>query len=106
VDVGLARTGSVGNDGSGEIFIAFSTANRIPRETPRLGHPVVVLAEGQFWTQGSPIDRLFEAVAEATEEAALNAMFTATTTRGRDGHVLHALPIDRTLDLLKSWRVL
>jgi D-aminopeptidase len=67
---------------------------------------VVVLAEGQFWTQGSPIDRLFEAVAEATEEAALNAMFTATTTRGRDGHVLHALPIDRTLDLLKSWRVL
>jgi D-aminopeptidase len=106
VDVGLARTGSVGNDGSGEIFIAFSTANLIPRETPRLGHPVEVLAEGQFWTQGSPIDRLFEAVAEATEEAALNAMFMATTTRGRDGHVLHALPIGRTLDLLRSWRVL
>ena len=65
VDVGLGRTGSVGNDGSGEIFIAFSTANIIPRDTPRLGHPVDVLAEGQFWTQGAPIDRLFEAVAEA-----------------------------------------
>ncbi|MBF6605872.1 MAG: P1 family peptidase [Chloroflexi bacterium] len=106
VDVGLARTGSVGNDGSGEIFIAFSTANRIPRETARIGHPIEVLVEGQFWTQGSPIDRLFEAVADATEEAALNAMFTATTVRGRDGHVLHALPIGRTLDLLRSWRPL
>ena len=106
VDVGLARTGSVGNDGSGEIFIAFSTANRIPRETPRLGHPVEVLAEGQFWTQGSPIDRLFEAVADATEEAALNALFQATTVVGRDGNVLHALPIARTLDCLRSWRVL
>ena len=106
VDVGLARTGSVGNDGSGEIFIAFSTANVIPRETPRLGHPVEVLAEGQFWTQGSPIDRLFEAVAEATEEAALNALFQATTTRGRGGHVLHALPIGRTLEFLRSWRAL
>lgn len=106
VDVGLARTGSVGNDGSGEIFLAFSTANRIPRETARLGHPVEVVADGQFWTQGSPMDRLFEAVAEATEEAALNALFGATTTVGRDGHVLHALPIGRTLDLLRSWRVL
>ena len=106
VDVGLARTGSVGNDGSGEIFIAFSSANIIPRDTPRLGHPVEVLAEGQFWTQGSPIDRLFEAVAEASEEAALNALFQASTTRGREGHVLHALPIERTLDLLRSWRLL
>jgi D-aminopeptidase len=106
VDVGLARTGSVGNDGSGEIFIAFSTANRIPRETPRLGHVVEVIAEGQFWTQGSPMDRLFEAVADATEEAALNALFQATTMRGRGGHVLHALPIGRTLDLLHSWRIL
>ena len=105
VDVGLARTGSVGNDGSGEIFIAFSTANLIPRETPGLGHPIEVVAEGQFWTQGSPMDRLFEAVAEATEEAALNALFQATTTRGRDDHVLHALPIGRTLDLLRNWRI-
>jgi D-aminopeptidase len=106
VDVGLARTGSVGNDGSGEIFIAFSTANRIPRQTERLGYPVKVVADGQFWTQGSPMDRLFEAVAEATEEAALNALFQATTVRGRDGHVLHAMPIERTLDHLRAWKVL
>jgi len=56
-------------------------------------------------TQGSPMDRLFEAVAEATEEAALNALFQATTMHGRDGHVLHALPIGRTLGLLRDWRI-
>jgi D-aminopeptidase len=103
VDVGLGRTGSVGNDGSGEIFIAFSTANRIPRGYERSAYPIEVMIDGAFWTQGAAIDRLFEAVAEATEEAALNALFMAETVTGRDGHVLHALPIDRTLDLLRGW---
>jgi D-aminopeptidase len=104
VDIGLARTGSVGNDGSGEIFMAFSTANRIPRSTPRAAHPIEVIVEGQFWTQGSPFDRLFEAVAEATEEAALDALFMADTVVGRDGNVLHGLPVERVLELLASWR--
>ena len=104
VDVGLARTGSVGNDGSGEIFLAFSTANRIPRATPSAAHPIEVIVEGQFWTQGSPFDRLFEAVAEATEEAALNALFQADTVTGRDGNVLHGLPIERVLEHLERWR--
>jgi D-aminopeptidase len=103
VDVGLGRTGSVGNDGSGEIFIAFSTANRIPRSHEKASFAIEVMLEGAFWTQGATIDRLFEAVAEATEEAALNALFQAETVTGRDGHVLHALPIDRTLDLLREW---
>jgi hypothetical protein len=103
VDVGLGRTGSVGNDGSGEIFIAFSTANRIPRGYERSTYPIEVMIDGAFWTQGAAIDRLFEAVAEATEEAALNALFMAETVTGRGGHVLHALPIDRTLDLLRGW---
>ena len=102
VDVGLARTGSVGNDGSGEIFLAFSTANRIPRSTPKAAYSIDVIVEGQFWTQGSPFDALFEAVAEATEEAALNALFQADTVVGRDGHVLHGLPIDRTLELIRG----
>ena len=101
VDVGLARTGSVGNDGSGEIFLAFSTANRIPRTTPQAAHPIDVLVEGQFWTQGSPFDVLFEAVAEATEEAALNALFQADTVVGRDGNTLFGFPIERGLELLR-----
>ena len=101
VDIGLGRTGSVGNDGSGEIFIAFSTANRIPRSTPRPAFPIDVLVEGQFWTEGSPFDLIFDAVAEATEEAAFNALFQADTVEGRDGHVLHALPIERALELVR-----
>jgi D-aminopeptidase len=106
VDVGLARTGSVGNDGSGEIFLAFSTANRIPRSTPRAAHPIEVLVEGQFWTQGSPFDVLFVAVAEATEEAALNALFQADTVVGRSGNTLYGFPIERGLELLRNWRPL
>src|SRR5205823_12625223 len=97
VDIGLGRTGSVGNDGSGEIFIAFSTANRIPRSTPRAAHPINVLVEGQFWTEGSPFDQIFDAVAEATEEAALNALVAADTIEGRDGNTLYGFPVDRGL---------
>ena len=100
VGVGLARTGSVGNDGSGEIFVAFSVANRIPRSSPTQTTTVRSMIEGQFWTQGSPFDLIFEAVADATEEAALNALFQADTTTGRDGNVLHGVPIQRILDLL------
>ncbi len=106
IGLGLVRTGSVGSDGSGEIFIAFSTAHRIPREAPGEGHAVRVVVEGAFWTQGSPIDGLFEAAVEASEEAALNAMFRATTTRGRDGNVLEAIPLERTVEILRGWRAL
>ena len=97
IDIGLGRTGSVGNDGSGEIFIAFSTANRIPRSTPRPGHAINVLVEGQFWTEGSPFDQIFDAVAEATEEAAFNAMVAADTVEGHDGNTLYGFPLDRGL---------
>jgi D-aminopeptidase len=97
IDTGLGRTGSVGNDGSGEIFIAFSTANRIPRSTPKAAHPINVLVEGQFWTEGSPFDLVFDAVAEAAEEAAFNAMVAADTVVGRDGNTLYAFPLDRGL---------
>jgi D-aminopeptidase len=97
IDIGLGRTGSVGNDGSGEIFIAFSTANRLPRSTRRVAHQIKVVVEGQFWTSGSPIDSVFEAVAEATEEAALNAMVAGDTVAGRAGNTLHAFPLDRGL---------
>ena len=95
IDIGLGRTGSVGNDGSGEIFIAFSTANRIPRSSPRAPHPITVLIEGQFWTEGSPFDQIFDAVAEATEEAAFNTMIAADTVVGRDGNTLYSFPLDR-----------
>lgn len=98
VDVGLGRVGSVGNDGSGEIFLAFSTAQRIPREADVVGVRTVV--EGQYWTHGSPLDHVFDAVAEAAEESALNALLVADTVLGRDGHVLHGVPVEELLPLL------
>lgn len=99
--LGLVRTGSVGNDGSGEIFLAFSTATTVPREStaPLQSEHLV---DGQFWTLGAPIDKLFDAAVEASEEAALNALFQATTTEGRDGHCLFKFPIEKAMDHLKT----
>jgi D-aminopeptidase len=102
VDIGLGRTGSVGNDGSGEIFMAFSTAHRIPREAPDGIMPIDVMVEGQFWTHGSPFDVVFDAVAEAAEEAALNALCQADTVDGRDGHRLWGFPIEEALDVMRN----
>lgn len=102
VDIGLGRTGSVGNDGSGEIFLAFSTAHRIPRAATDGIIPIEVMIEGQFWTHGSPFDLIFDAVAEASEEAALNALCQADTVDGRDGNRLTGLPIERALALMRT----
>ena len=94
VDIGRGHTGSVGNDFSGEIFLAFSTAHRIPRETSEGTITIDVMVEGQFWRQGSPFDTVFDAVAEAAAEAALNALCQATTLTGRNDHTLTEFPID------------
>lgn len=102
VDIGLGHTGSVGNDGSGEIFMAFSTANRLPREVPGGSTRVEVMVEGQFWRHGSPLDLVFNATVEATEEAALNALCQASTVEGRHGNALNGFPINRALQLLRE----
>jgi len=101
VDIGLGRTGSVGNDGSGEIFLAFSTAQRIPRAATDGIIGIEVMVEGQFWTHGSPFDLIFDAVAEASEEAALNALCQADTVDGRDANRLTGFPIDKALSLIR-----
>ncbi len=93
--LGLARTGSVGAHGSGDFVLAFSVAEPEPAYPER---PVVVrraLAEDD-----RHFGPLFQAAAEATEEAIVNALFAAETMVGRDGHTRHALPVDEVREIL------
>jgi D-aminopeptidase len=99
--LGLARTGSTARNTSGEQMLAFSTANRLPMETPAGALEVRALLDGAAESSPPILSGLFSAVIEAVEEGVLNALFTATTTTGRDGNTLHALPLDRTLGLLE-----
>jgi len=91
--VGLARTGSSMSNGSGDYVIAFSTAP----ECRRRGESIHQVAE----LSNDSMSPLFQAVAEATEEAIYNSLFRATTTRGFKGTV-NALPLERTLELLRQ----
>ncbi len=77
--VGLAWCGSFWGNGSGDIALAFTTANRLPHEADQDLIEYRMLAE-------SRIDRLFQAAAEATQEAVLDALAAAETMVGRHGH--------------------
>lgn len=97
--LGLARTGAAGTNGSGDYAIAFSTAPELRiRNLPnmRLKPTAAQLANEAM----SP---LFLAVIEATEEAIYNTLFRAATTSGR-GRTVEALPINRTLEILRKYR--
>ena len=89
VPLGLARTGTHGGHGSGDLAIAFSTADRIPHAATPLTRAVTVLNE-----QSAALDMLFRAVVETTEEAVINALCMARPLTGRDGHHREALPLD------------
>jgi D-aminopeptidase len=99
--LGLGRTGSVATNGSGELMLAFSTANRIPASVRERQMPVEALVDGPPDDSPTVFTSLFGATVEAVEEAVLNALFQAETTTGVDGNTLHALPIDRTVELLE-----
>lgn len=93
--LGLARLGSIGANSSGELMLAFTTANRL-RAGGTLSNTIETLNDRR-------IDAVYQAVIEATEEAVVNALFMAHTTVGRDGNLLHALPIERTLELMQRY---
>jgi D-aminopeptidase len=90
--LGLGRVGSVASHGSGEIFVAFSTGYRVPRDGPPYRTHTTVNDES-LWP-------LFAAVVEATEEAVLDSLFVADTVAGRDGHVAPGLPVERVLEIV------
>jgi D-aminopeptidase len=92
--MGLARTGSTSSNGSGDIFIAFSTAN-----------PGAAKTSGMTKLEMVPNDRmnpLFEATVQATEEAIINALVAAQTMTGADDHTAIALPHDRLREVMKK----
>jgi D-aminopeptidase len=96
---GLARTGASLTNGSGDYVIAFSTAAQVRR---RIGETAPrTVAE----LPNDALSPLFQAVAEATEEAILNSLFRAATVRGHRATV-EALPIDRTLAVLRKYNAL
>ncbi len=86
--LGIARTGSWSSHGSGDYAIAFSTRPH--------GDPPARVRDGRA------LSALFRAAAEATEEAALNSLFRATTVTGRDGHTAEALPLGPVLEALEE----
>lgn len=92
---GLSWVGGIGANGSGDIFIAFSTGNHIG-QNDRISN-VKMLAPDAMTS-------LFRAAAEATEEAILNAMCMAETMSGRDGRTVHALPLDLLQEVMRRYR--
>ena len=95
VSLGLGRDGSYSGDGSGDIFIAFSTANPGAAGTKGL-HPLTMLPNDS-------LDPVFLATVQATEEAVVNAMVAADTMTGINGHKVIGLPHDRLRETLKKY---
>lgn len=96
--MGLAKTGGIAANGSGDYVIVFSTdaALRIAHEATEPKQTVSLL-------RNDAVSPLFMAAIEATEEAIINSLFAATTTTGRAGHKVEALPLERILPILKKY---
>ncbi len=95
--LGVARTGSPAPHGSGDYVIAFSTA-----ESMRSQFGSATLSSRPFFPEDE-LTPVFEATVEATEEAIYNSLLKATTTTGRDGRTVEAIPIQVVKDLIKKY---
>jgi D-aminopeptidase len=97
VGMGLARTGSIAGHGSGDFVIAFANSALQPQS-----FEAITYRETRFAEEGRNMGALFQATIEVTEEAVVNALFTAETMIGRDGHVRHGLPVDLILRIMQT----
>jgi len=97
VSLGLARTGTISGNGSGDLFIAFSTAN------PNVVNPDQVTHQVQT-VPNDLMDPIFTGVVQATEEAVVNALVDNHSMTGRDNHRVEALPHDRLREIMKRFR--
>jgi D-aminopeptidase len=94
VPLGLGRDGSIAGNGSGDIFVAFSTAN--PNTFNQKLADVKMLSNEE-------LNPLFQAAVESTEEAVINAMIAAETMTGYEGHTAYALPHDQLREVLRKY---
>jgi L-aminopeptidase/D-esterase-like protein len=96
VSLGLARTGTISGNGSGDLFIAFSTANPNIANVDQVTHTVQTIPNDLM-------DPLFAGVVQATEEAVVNALVDNHSMTGRDNHRVDALPHERLRELLRQY---
>jgi D-aminopeptidase len=94
VAVGIGRAGSIAAHGSGEIILAFSTANKIPRTTQKMIYHMKILLDQR-------LNPLYEAAIEATEEAILNSLCMARDLEGVNGNFAPALPLQEVKEIVE-----
>lgn len=95
IPLGMTRTGAIGGNGSGDIFIAFSTANKNAFSTDS--------AQQVITYPNEKMDFLFEATIQAVEEAIINALFAGETMTGINGNKVYGLPKEKVISILKKY---
>src|SRR5207237_10456996 len=98
VALGIGRAGTIPANGSGEIILAFSTANKIPRTTQKMIYHMKILLDQR-------LNPLYEAAIEATEEAILNSLCMARAMEGVNGNYAPALPLQEVKEILDRWKL-
>jgi D-aminopeptidase len=93
--IGLGATGTCSHNGSGDIVLAFSTANSIDR----FAHTGLTT---EHFLKDSDINPLFRATVDSVSESIINSLFKAETMEGRDGHISRRLPVDKVLEIMKE----
>ncbi|GAB3829524.1 P1 family peptidase [Pontibacter rugosus] len=95
--MGLAKTGGIASNGSGDYVIAFSA-----NPTVRIPYTSAEKTQTVSYLRNDEMSPLFMAVIEATEEAIINSLFKAETMEGQHQHVVEALPVDKVIKILKK----
>ncbi|MEM9161312.1 MAG: P1 family peptidase, partial [Verrucomicrobiota bacterium] len=94
IPLGIGRTGGYGANSSGDLFLAFSTAEIEETENEELSRVAML--------SNSSMDSLFKATVQATEEAIVNALVAADTMEGINGNVVYAMPVGRVVEILEG----
>ncbi|MGB8191668.1 MAG: P1 family peptidase [Chitinophagaceae bacterium] len=96
--MGLAKTGGIASNGSGDYVIAFSVDSSL-----RIPHNPTSRVQLMNVLHNDVVSPLFMAAIEATEEAIINSLFAATTMKGRAGHVVEALPVEKVKEIMRKY---